>query len=109
MRYTGDNGKTWTVIPQPTDSTYDSLVTYGNNNFKALPVTVPIENVIYDIAFTPNTIWIASWAGGLRKSTDMGKSWQRVYLPLDYMDSIKPTDTLNICYSPQSGTICNTR
>jgi photosystem II stability/assembly factor-like uncharacterized protein len=108
LRYTSDNGNTWTNIPQPVDANSDSLIVYGNNNIKALPVTVPIQNVIYDIAFTPNTVWIASWAAGLRKSTDMGKTWQRVILPLDDMDSVKPTDTLNICYSPQSGKICNT-
>jgi photosystem II stability/assembly factor-like uncharacterized protein len=107
LRYTSDYGRNWTTISQPVDAQSDSIITYGNNKIHALPVTVEEQNVIYDIAFTPNTIWVTSWAGGLRKSTDMGQSWQRVVLPLDYMDSIKPTDTLNICYSPIAGKICN--
>jgi ligand-binding sensor domain-containing protein len=108
LRYTSDNGKTWTTISQPMDSTSDSVLIYGNNKLSALPVIVPEENVIYDIAFTPNAVWIATWSGGLRKSTDMGKTWQRVVLPPDDLDSIKPTDTLNFCYSPVAGTVCNT-
>jgi hypothetical protein len=108
LRYTSDNGKTWTTIKQPVDADSDSLIVYGINNLKALPVTVPQQNVTYDIAFTPGTVWIASWAAGLRKSTDMGKSWQRVVLPADYLNSISPTDTLDFCYSPVSGKICNT-
>jgi hypothetical protein len=110
LRYTSDLGNTWTTISQPVDADSDSVLVYdGIDTLHALPVTVPEQNVIFNIAFTPNTVWIASWAGGLRKSTDMGKSWQRVVLPLDNMNSINPDDTLkNICYSPiASGTNCN--
>jgi photosystem II stability/assembly factor-like uncharacterized protein len=107
LRYTSDNGKSWTKISQPLDSLKDSLITYGNNNLKALPVVVDEENVIFNIAFTPGTVWITSWAGGLRKSTDMGITWQRVLLPPDFLDSIRPTDSLDFCFSVQAGKICN--
>lgn len=108
LKYTTDNGNTWTSISQPVDTDADTIIVYGKNNLRALPVTVPQENVIYDIAFTPGAVWIATWAGGLRKSTDMGKSWQRVVLPADNLNSISTTDTLDFCYSPISGKICNT-
>ncbi len=107
LRYTTDAGKTWTTVAQPRDSASDSVIIYGTNHLRALPVTVPEQNVIFDMAFTPGTIWIATWAGGLRKSTDMGKTWRRVVLPADFLDSVKPSDTLDFCYSPVSGKFCS--
>ena len=78
---------------------------YGNNKILALDVTVPQQNITFDIALTKNTVWIASWAGMLRKSTDLGNTWTRVILPPDNLDSIKPTDSLNYAFdlSPASG------
>ncbi|MGE5430675.1 MAG: hypothetical protein ACM3QX_06360 [Syntrophomonadaceae bacterium] len=104
LRYSTDNGTTWNVIPQPVDNPGDSIITYGINRVRALPVTVAVNNLCYDIALTPGTVWISSYAGGLRKSTDMGKTWQRVVLPSDKMDSIKPADTLrNYALQPVAG------
>ncbi len=107
LRYSTDRGSTWSFIPQPVDKgTVDTLM-YGNNHILALDVTVPQQNITFDIALTKNTVWIASWAGGLRKSIDSGKTWQRVILPPDNLDSIKPTDSLNYVFdlSPASGLI----
>ncbi|MGE5681306.1 MAG: hypothetical protein ACM34K_10555 [Bacillota bacterium] len=103
LRYSTDNGKSWNSIAQPLDKETDTFVVYGINKIRALPVTVAVNNVTYDIAATNNTIWIATFAGGLRKSTDMGKSWQRVVLPPDYLNSIKPTDSLKFSLQPVSG------
>ncbi|NWG28729.1 MAG: hypothetical protein HXY48_09385, partial [Ignavibacteriaceae bacterium] len=73
----------------------------------ALPVTVAEQNITYDIAFTPNTIWITSFAGGTRRSTDKGLTWQRVVIPPDNLNSIKPQDTLDFCLSPIGGSFCS--
>lgn len=107
LRYTSDNGATWNVIDQPVDTDADTVVTYGNNQLRALPVTVEEENFIYDIGFTSDAIWIASRAAGVRKSTNMGQTWQRVVLPPDYMDEIHPEDNLDFQLSPQAGKITN--
>jgi hypothetical protein len=107
LKYTSDKGQTWNSIPQPIDNPGDSSVTYGINHLRALPVTVKVQNLIYDIAFTPETIWIASFAGGLRKSTNMGSTWQRVVIPPDNLNSIKPTDTLDFCLQPVAGKFCS--
>ena len=107
LRYTSNGGLNWNYLLEPLDNKNDTIVTYGNNKLRALPVTVPINNLIYDIAFTPGTIWIATFAGGLRKSTDMGKTWQRVVLPPDYLDEVKPSDTLHFCMQPVSGSFCS--
>jgi photosystem II stability/assembly factor-like uncharacterized protein len=103
LAYTSDFGRSWNEIKQPVDNNFDTLETYGINTIKALPITTTINNLIYDIAFTKNTVWVASFAGGLRKSSDMGKSWKRVVLPPDYLDAIKPSDTLKFSLSPSSG------
>ncbi|MGE5399384.1 MAG: hypothetical protein ACM3S2_03210 [Ignavibacteriales bacterium] len=103
LRYSTDNGNSWTTIPQPVDKETDTVEVYGINKIRALPVTVAINNLSYDIALTPGTIWISSFAGGLRRSTDMGKTWHRVVLPPDKLNSIKPTDTLNFSLQPVSG------
>ncbi|NWF49608.1 MAG: hypothetical protein HXY49_03605 [Ignavibacteriaceae bacterium] len=106
LKYTTDFGLTWNSIPQPLDQDTDTIEVYGDNTIRALPVTVAVQNLIYDIAFTKNTIWIATFAGGLRKSTDNGQTWKRVVLPPDYLNSIKPTDTLDFCLQPVSGRFC---
>jgi len=103
IKYSIDQGQTWNKIPQPVDAPADSSIVYGINKIRALPVTVPEQNFIYDIAFSSNTIWIATFSGGLRKSTDMGQTWKRVVLPPDNLNSIKPTDTLKFSLQPQSG------
>ncbi len=107
LKYTTDNGLTWTAVPQPVDHPDSTTVEYGINILQALPVTVTEQNLTFDIAFTPGTVWITSFAGGLRKSTDKGVSWQRVVLPPDALDSISPNDTLDFCLSPVPGSICS--
>ncbi len=103
LRYSNDNGETWQKIDQPVDDPGDSLITYGINTLRALPVTVEEQNFIYDIEISNNTIWIAAFAGGLRKSNDMGQTWERVVLPPDNLNSIKPTDTLHFSLQPVAG------
>ena len=101
--YSADNGDTWNRIEQPVDDPGDSSVVYGINNLRALPVTVKEQNLIYDIAFSKGKIWIATFAGGLRCSDDMGVNWKRVPLPPDYLDEINPGDTLSFTLQPQAG------
>ncbi len=107
LKYTTDSGDHWTSISQPLDQQSDSTEVYGINTLHALPVTVAENNITYDIAFTQGTVWITSFAAGLRKSTDMGATWQRVVLPPDNLNSIAPTDTLDFCLSPVSGKFCD--
>ena len=107
LKYTTDNGATWSSVPQPIDSDTATTEIYGINIIPALPVTVEEQNITFDIAFTPGTVWITSFAGGLRKSSDRGQTWQRVVLPPDYLDSISPDDTLDFCLSPVAGSFCS--
>lgn len=100
IKVSTDYGVNWNSYQQPIDGRYDTSIVYGNNILYALPVVVPQQNLSYDIEITRNksdlnnyTIWITSWGGGLRKSTDYGNTWQRVVLPPDDLDSIRIIDT----------------
>jgi hypothetical protein len=110
LRYSSDNGSTWKTLPQPVDASGDSALVYGINDgvrakkVRALPVTVNEQNIIYDIAFTSSAIWVATYSGGIRKSTDNGASWQRVLLPSDNINHISPTDTISYSLQPVFGT-----
>lgn len=111
LRFSSDAGATWKEIPQPVDADGDSTINYGSNKLRALPITVRPGNFIYDIAFTKNKIWIVSYYGGLRSAridsliSNPNYKWQRVVLPPDNLDSIKPTDILKFDLSPSSGNL----
>lgn len=97
-----DFGRSWTRVPQPMESADISTykITYGVNSIDALAVTTDVNNITYDIAVTSRAVFIASFAGGLRKSTDMGQTFVPVVLPPDQIDAISPDDTLNFDLSP---------
>ena len=101
-----DGGTTWTKEPQSIDSTYDSTVTFGKDTLKATPVTVTVDNVTYSLVFHKGYVYSANFAGALRRSNDLGKTWQRVVLPPDYLDYITQ-DSSNYTFqlSPVSGRI----
>lgn len=104
LRYSADGGETWTKIDQPVDkNNVDTLYYNAFSTIRALGITTTINNITYDIAVTDNAVWITSFAGMARKSTDKGKTWQRVILPPDTRAEIKLTDTLQFDLSPSSG------
>jgi hypothetical protein len=90
-----DNGTTWTHLPQVVDARGDSIVDYGiNDSLWVLPIVVSEQNVTFDVSFNSAGVWIASWASGLRRSTNLGTTWERIILPTDSRNTISPTDTL---------------
>ncbi len=103
LKYSKDGGSSWTEIAQPVDKQTDTVFIYGNNKLRALPITIGQGNFTYQFAFTKSAVWIVSYYAGLRKSTDMGKTWQRVLLPSDNINSIKPTDVINFELSSSAG------
>jgi hypothetical protein len=97
IKVSSDYGITWNAYPQPIDPQDDDTIFYGISKIYALPITVDENNLSYDILITKKNltsdslvIWITSWAGMLRKSTDYGRTFQRVVLPPDNLDSIYP-------------------
>lgn len=112
IKVSSDYGITWSSYPQPMDP-LDSATTgvytrYGNNLIHGLAIVVDEQNLSYDLLITKKNnisdslvFWAASWAGGIRKSTDFGASWQRVILPPDVLDSIYPGGTYTFEYNPR--------
>ena len=92
--FSTDNGSTWVHRDQVIDARDDSVVTYGANRVTFLPVVVPEQNVTFDAALSDSLVWIASWASGLRRSSNLGATWQRIVLPNDSRNSISPSDSL---------------
>lgn len=70
----------------------DTLVTYGDKQLPVIAITVPEQSPPWDIDYDPTTgdIWVASQLAGLRKSTDDGRTWQRIVLPPDTTDYLEP-------------------
>ncbi|MBN1895328.1 hypothetical protein JW906_12575 [bacterium] len=69
LAYSTDGGGSWTTVPQPKDAR--DVTSYK-------PTTTHINNLTYDIALTDSAVWIASFAGGLRRSMDHGATWDIV-------------------------------
>lgn len=99
--FSTDGGISWRHSPQTLDKKEDTVIIYGINRIRALPVIVPEQNVTYDVSIASGKVWIASWASGLRYSQMDTIKWQRVILPPDNLSLIKPTDTLNFYYDPR--------
>ncbi len=95
-----NRGRNWSYIPQPVDRGTIDTLNYGSNIIRSLAITVPQQNITYDIAVTQSAMWIASWAGMLRKSTDNGQTWHRVILPPDDLDYIDTSMVLEFDLSP---------
>ena len=109
IKVSTDYGRSWNTYPQPVDGMNDTSVVYGSNTLRALPVVVRQQNLSYDITITKTkndltnyTIWITSFAGGLRKSTDYGATWSRVVLPPDNLDSIYVGGTYSFALNPRN-------
>lgn len=105
-----DGGRTWTERPQPLDQPTDTLERYGVSALKALPIIVPQQNVIYSLSIRKpsptqpqGSVWVATWSGGIRRTTNNGASWQRIVLPPDNVRSINPNDTLRFAFEPRRG------
>ncbi|MBC8399898.1 MAG: hypothetical protein H8E14_00260, partial [Candidatus Marinimicrobia bacterium] len=74
----------WLYFEQPVDENTDTLASwFGGRSFETLPVTVSEQNVTYDASIAGDYLWIASWAGGIRRHSFSDTSWQRIPLPLD--------------------------
>ncbi|MFO7891584.1 MAG: hypothetical protein R6V04_14745 [bacterium] len=58
LGFTEDGGENWQWFAQPVDP--EDVTEYQ-------PTSTVEENIIYDIALTDSTVWIASFVGGLRK------------------------------------------
>ena len=90
----------WTYYDQPIDTSISVKINTAGGLMHVLPITVYEANVTYDIAFSDEFAWIASWAGGLRRYKLLDKTWERVPLPMD--DQFELTTCVNPRVYPDS-------
>jgi hypothetical protein len=69
LRYHLPGSVEWVYIPQPKDAITDTM-----GGMK--PTTTHVQNITFDIALLDTQIWIVSFGGGIRRSMDMGNSWE---------------------------------
>ena len=77
----------WKFFSQPVDLPEDIIVPFGEGYFRQLPVTVPQANVTYDVTISGKFLWLASWAGGLRRfdlSNNNLRKPENVPMPMDH-------------------------
>jgi len=101
-----NGGNNWIHYAQPKDDPNDTIIIYGKSHLKTLPVTVDEQNVTYGIGIQNTTdpatpvLWITSFAGGTRKSTDLGKTWSKVVLPPTDLSSIDTSHEYHFGVTP---------
>ncbi|HDT12548.1 MAG TPA: hypothetical protein ENO01_02705 [Candidatus Marinimicrobia bacterium] len=105
ISYSPDGGITWFQYPQMVDHPDSNYVLLYGDTIRALPTTVPIDNLTYDMSVHINStgdtlLWATSFAGGTRVSRDLGRTWKRVVLPADNMDFLDEQSDLNFNLSP---------
>ena len=103
--FSTDGGDTWTYRFPQLDSQDDDTVVYGISTLTALPVIVPQQSAPFDIDYDPLTgdVWVAGFASGVRRSNDMGATWDRIVLPPDTLDSIDPQTLYDFDFAPTRG------
>lgn len=85
LRYRLPGSSEWIFIPQPKDAQTDTM---GGMR----PTTTHVQNITFDIAILDTQVWIASFGGGVRRSLDLGQSWEVIttdglpFSALDYLN-----------------------
>ncbi|MDD5765541.1 MAG: FlgD immunoglobulin-like domain containing protein, partial [Candidatus Marinimicrobia bacterium] len=106
LAFSKDFGLNWTFVPQPIDSVGNKNEKYeyylwDGDSVKFLKITVPVQNTTWDISLTNKYVYLASWAGGIRRSSDFGASWQRIPLPSDDDDVLECGEQITFPINPK--------
>lgn len=97
-----DSGESWNFIsPDETlDARDDTLLTYGSQEIAALPIVVPEQSPPFGVDFHGDTVFMAAWASGIRRSQDGGESWQRIILPPTELNELDPENDYDFKFDP---------
>ena len=98
LRFLPAGSDQWQFFPQPIDARSDT--TAGMR-----PTTTRVQNITFDMMVTGNEVWIASWAGGIRRSSNHGQSWQIVTLDGKPFDAASNVNQLGFSLLAENGHI----
>lgn len=116
----GDNGTNWTFFPFHLDERppsgcdaasigppCDIEFQYGDHTYIRSRISVPEQSPPYDVDFRGDTFFAVHWASGLLRSTDAGKTWERIILPSSFETSLSPQHTYQWVSRTPDGEIIN--
>lgn len=97
--FSTNGGDTFRFTAPITDRVADSTLVYGVSRLRAFSFLTPDGAAPFGLALDvdSNVVYAAAGEAGLRRSTNSGASWQRVVLPPDSQDELRP-DALNGFY-----------
>lgn len=101
LAFSKDSGKIWTYVPQPVDSSSASFEIWDGDTVRFLPITTSVQNTTWDISITSKYVYIASWSGGIRRSSDFGTTWERIPIPSDDEDVIECGESIPYEINPK--------
>lgn len=98
-----DGGRTWVLrdTSRTLDHRDDTTIRYGGQDLSIIPVIVPQQSPPYMVDFKGDVIFFAGWASGIRRSTDFGKSFERIVLPPYELDELVPEGDYNFVIDPR--------
>lgn len=96
-----DGGDTWRFVSPPLDARDADTMRYGGQVVPVLPIVVPEQSPPYNVDFSGDVIFSASWASGIRRSSDFGFTWERILLPPTELDSLTPAQTIDFYFDPR--------
>ena len=104
-----DGGLTWMLsdTSRTLDKPDDTTVRYGGQDFQTIPVIVPQQSPPYMVDFRGDVIFFAGWASGIRRSTDFGRSWERIVLPPFELDELRPELEYDFTIDPRGDGVTN--
>lgn len=94
-----DGGQRWLYSPQFVEQDDDTGFVYGGKRYSKLPITVPQQSPPFELDHFGDTILSASWASGIIRSRDFGKSWERLILPPQSAESLVPEENYSFTSS----------
>ena len=96
-----DGGRTFIYRGDATDEFTDTTVVYGRSVLPAVPTLFPQNAQPIDVAIAAgDTVYAATVLGGLRRTTNGGRTWTRIVLPPDSLTRLDPRRTYDFPYEP---------
>ncbi len=94
--FSENGGDSFRFTAPITDRVGDSTLVYGISRLSAFTFLTPDGTAPFALSLDAdsNVVYAAAGEGGLRRSINRGASWQRVVLPPDSQDELRP-DALN--------------